>query len=303
MKSIEAIINSLRVAMTDARQNESHFESWMILNEAICDAIDALAEQPEQQEQSDSNCQDADGCPTEMAVLQRFWRGEQIPTEHYPVWFRPAQQQEQKLEFVSPGGGYVPAIPRPMPLDWKLVPRKATPEMLKAMDECAQEGYDERLYAGMASSVYMAAWDASPVLGTLPTSEKEDQMMDMIVGNLVREGINKHRARELADHFIKQCNYTNGYCTGRTDLLAEQTAQQQDPVAWINWSALTGERRLGWQCESELASEPLYANPLTQHQDPLCTAAMFDNAFLAKSGLDPNTKLYTSPQPSKPEEK
>lgn len=46
MKSIEAIISSLRVAMTDARQNESHFESWMILNEAICDAIDALAEQP-----------------------------------------------------------------------------------------------------------------------------------------------------------------------------------------------------------------------------------------------------------------
>lgn len=76
--------------------------------------------------------------------------------------------KEQKPEFVSPGGGYVPAIPRPIPLDWKLVPRKATPEMLKAMDECAQEGYDERLYEGMASSVYMAAWDASPVMGTLP---------------------------------------------------------------------------------------------------------------------------------------
>ena len=51
MKSIEAIISSLRVAMTDARQNESHFESWMILNEAICDAIDALAEQPVQQQE------------------------------------------------------------------------------------------------------------------------------------------------------------------------------------------------------------------------------------------------------------
>ena len=97
----------------------------------------------------------------------------------------------------------MPAIPRPIPLDWKLVPRKATPEMLKAMDECAQEGYDERLYEGMASSVYMAAWDASPVLGTLPPSEKERSMMDIIVGNLVREGINKHRARELSEHFIK----------------------------------------------------------------------------------------------------
>jgi hypothetical protein len=27
--------------------------------------------------------------------------------------------------------------------------------------------------------------------------------MDVIVVNLVREGINKHRARELAEHFIK----------------------------------------------------------------------------------------------------
>ena len=42
----------------------------------------------------------------------------------------------------------------------KLMPREATPEMLKAMDECSTEGYDERLYAGHAGSVYMAAWDA-----------------------------------------------------------------------------------------------------------------------------------------------
>lgn len=86
---------------------------------------------------------------------------------------QPAQQQKEG--FASPGGGYVPAIPRPMPLDWKLVPRKATPEMLKAMDECAQEGYGERLYAGMASSVYMAAWDASPVMGTLPEQPAQQQ--------------------------------------------------------------------------------------------------------------------------------
>ena len=28
--------------MTNAREQESHFESWMTLNEGICDAIDAL---------------------------------------------------------------------------------------------------------------------------------------------------------------------------------------------------------------------------------------------------------------------
>jgi hypothetical protein len=38
-------------------------------------------------------------------------------------------------------------------------------------------------------------------------------------------------------------------------------APVQEPVAWINWSALTGVRRLGWECESELASEPLYTAP------------------------------------------
>jgi hypothetical protein len=47
------------------------------------------------------------------------------------------------------------------PVAWKLMPRDATDAMLKAMDECSNEGYDERLYAGHAASVYMAAWDAS----------------------------------------------------------------------------------------------------------------------------------------------
>lgn len=48
------------------------------------------------------------------------------------------------------------------PVAWKLVPTEPTEEMLKAMDECSTEGYDERLYAGHAASVYMAAIDATP---------------------------------------------------------------------------------------------------------------------------------------------
>ena len=68
-------------------------------------------------------------------------------------------------------------------------------------------------------------------------------IIEMIVGNLVREGINKHRARELAVHFVKQCNYTNGYCTGRTDLLAEQKAAQPKPR--------TGDCLLTGVCASE----------------------------------------------------
>ena len=48
------------------------------------------------------------------------------------------------------------------PIGWKLMPRDATNAMLKAMDECSTEGYDKRLYAGHAASVYMAAWDEAP---------------------------------------------------------------------------------------------------------------------------------------------
>ena len=32
-----------------------------------------------------------------------------------------------------------------------------------------------------------------------------------------------------------------------------------------------------------------------KNEKPLCYAAMFDKWFLAKSGLDPNTPLYTTP--------
>lgn len=53
------------------------------------------------------------------------------------------------------------AQPEQEPVAWKLMPRDATDAMLKSMDECSTEGYDERLYAGHAASVYMAAWDAS----------------------------------------------------------------------------------------------------------------------------------------------
>lgn len=54
------------------------------------------------------------------------------------------------------------AQPEQKPVAWKLVPVEPTKEMLKAMDECSKEGYDERLYAGHAASVYMAAVDVAP---------------------------------------------------------------------------------------------------------------------------------------------
>ena len=40
--TIKEIIQKLYTAITDACLQESHFESWLILNEGIIDAIDAL---------------------------------------------------------------------------------------------------------------------------------------------------------------------------------------------------------------------------------------------------------------------
>ena len=51
----------------------------------------------------------------------------------------------------------------------------------------------------------------------LEQQAEPSQWRDMIVVNLVREGINKHRARELADHF------------------ATQPTQQAEPVAVYQW--------------------------------------------------------------------
>lgn len=54
--------------------------------------------------------------------------------------------------------------------------------------------------------------------------------------------------------------------TPETGYVFAPAQPEQEPVAWINWSALTGERRLGWQCESEIASEPLYTAPQPARQ-------------------------------------
>ena len=40
--TIKEIIQKLHITMTDASGQESHFESWMTLNDGIIDAIDAL---------------------------------------------------------------------------------------------------------------------------------------------------------------------------------------------------------------------------------------------------------------------
>ena len=64
------------------------------------------------------------------------------------------------------------------PVAWKLVPVEPTKEMLKAMDECSTEGYDERLYAGHAASVYMAAVDVAPTPPPVAEPHKRKPLSD-----------------------------------------------------------------------------------------------------------------------------
>lgn len=75
------------------------------------------------------------------------------------------------------------------PIGWKLMPRDATNAMLKAMDECSTEGYDERLYAGHAASVYMAAWDEAPTPPQRTWVElTDDEISASSKGNMTRNG-------------------------------------------------------------------------------------------------------------------
>lgn len=48
---------------------------------------------------------------------------------------------------------------------------------------------------------------------------------------------------------------------------AIEQAEKQEPVAWINWCAATGKRSVSFECESELASQPLYAGITQNTQD------------------------------------
>jgi len=80
------------------------------------------------------------------------------------------------------------------------------------------------------------------------SKQEPSQWRDMVVVNLVREGINKHRARDLADHFV-------------TPPPAAQP--EQEPVAWICYGA-PGKRDIDFE-ESDINELPigthLYTTP------------------------------------------
>lgn len=89
--------------------------------------------------------------------------------------------------------------------EWKLVPIEPTEEMLKAMDECSTEGYDERLLAGHAASVYMAAVDVAPTPPQRKPLSYEDLIeCEQLAGIRHRIHMGSIRGQQLspADEFL-----------------------------------------------------------------------------------------------------
>jgi len=106
--------------------------------------------------------------------------------------------------------------------------------------------------------------------------QEPSQWREMVVATLVREGINKHKARELADHFAAQPpaeweainNIIAEYGLQAIDFVADwkATLGQAEPVAWMS-----SDRAWMWSDYSKaiaavaniptLTLIPLYAAP------------------------------------------
>lgn len=136
------------------------------------------------------------------------------------------------------------AQPEQEPVAWKLMPKKPTEEMLKAMDECSTEGYDERLYAGHAASVYMAAWDEAP---TPPQPER--YITDaMKVRQAVAQAL-------LDDVYAEELEQPEAKQSGTISITTPA------PIAYLCENA-TGHKYFRWKKPSSVYKPiPLYTTP------------------------------------------
>jgi hypothetical protein len=81
----------------------------------------------------------------------------------------------------------------------------------------AVESIPEDVEGWMPDALTDALIDAKKAIAEAEKQEPVAMQMDVIVVNLVREGINKHRARELAEHFIKHTTPQQRTWVGLTD--------------------------------------------------------------------------------------
>ncbi len=126
-------IEALKQAQAVLRALSFKDSAIMAALETIHCTLEPVAEVPVESEQSaDGPCKEADGCPTELAVLQRFWRQHfQAQATQQPVaWMNPLNGvviDAKKKQQIGDGDGYpkfsVPLGPiHPAPLADRAVP-------------------------------------------------------------------------------------------------------------------------------------------------------------------------------------
>ena len=97
--TIKEIIQKLYTAITDACLQESNFESWLILNEGIIDAIDALKALDEQEPVAWEQFYPDIGKPKFFAQPEQ----EPVKISHKHEWFRTGEMKVGQIRCITCG--------------------------------------------------------------------------------------------------------------------------------------------------------------------------------------------------------
>ena len=115
------------------------------------------------------------------------------------------------------------------------------PDAITAGRQAIEQAERQQALDKMAENARELGLDYEPV-----QSEKQEPTEDMVLALRGASGLGTEDAIDaLRDVLAVMPFYTT-------------PQPQQEPVAWVNWCAATGNRSVSFECESELASQPLY---------------------------------------------
>jgi hypothetical protein len=126
--------------------------------------------------------------------------------------------------------------------------------MQQALEALDSDHSDIQLRAALALREALAQEHAMHELARLgqEIEQEPSQWRDMVVVTLVREGVNKHRARELADHFAAQpvqqaepeCEHCHGI--GKTLVYGIEKSWEENCL-YCNGTGITPAAQRPWQ--------------------------------------------------------